>query len=46
MSKNSTKQLYRQLLRFINELNFGKGHVRVKNKYGAYIKVRKDERTK
>lgn len=43
MSKNSSKKLYKQLLSWIsNELHFGKGYKRVKDKKGNYIKVKNE----
>ncbi len=46
MSKNSSKRLYKQLQNwFSNEIHHGRGHKRVKNKYGNYIKI-KNERFK
>lgn len=42
MSKNSKKQLVKQLLSWLsNELHHGKGHKRVRDKKGNYIKVKK-----
>ena len=41
MSKNSSKKLYEQLIRYLNEINYGKGHKRIKDKHGNYIKVKK-----
>ena len=42
MSKNSIKQLVKQLLSWLsNELHHGKGHKRVRDKKGNYIKVKK-----
>ncbi len=42
MSKNSKKQLVKQLLSWLsNEFHHGKGHKRVRDKKGNYIKVKK-----
>ena len=42
MSKNSNKKTYKQLMSWLsNELHFGKGHKRVKNKNDEYLKVKK-----
>lgn len=42
MSKNSNKKTYKQLMSWLsNELHFGRGHNRVKNKNGEYLKVKK-----
>ena len=42
MSKNSNKKIYKQLMSWLSqELHFGKGYKRVKNKNGEYIKVKK-----
>lgn len=38
MSKNSNKKMYKQLMsRLSNELHFGKGYKRVKDKKGNWI---------
>ena len=42
MSKNSNKRTYKQLLTWLSqEIYFGKGHKRVRDKKGNYIKVKK-----
>jgi len=42
MSKNSIKKIYKQLVPWLsNELHFGKGYKRVKDKRGNWIKVKK-----
>ena len=42
MSKNSNKKLYKQLMSWLsNELHFGKGYKRIKDKKGNWIKVKK-----
>lgn len=42
MSKNSNKKTYKQLMSWLsNELHFAKGHKRVKDKKGNYIKIKK-----
>lgn len=42
MSKNSNKKIYKQLMSWLsNELHFGKGHKRVKNKNDEYLKVKR-----
>tara|TARA_B100001093_G_C26403863_1_gene832466 strand:+ start:520 stop:675 length:156 start_codon:yes stop_codon:yes gene_type:complete len=44
MSKCSNKKRIKQLRTWLdNELNFGKGAVRVRNKKGHYIKVSKKD---
>ena len=42
MSKNSNKKTYKQLQNWLSqEIHFGKGYKRVKDKKGNYIKVKK-----
>ena len=42
MSKNSKKNTYKQLVSWLSqELNFGRGHKRVKDKKGNWIKVKR-----
>ena len=42
MSKNRNKKTYKQLLNWLTqELNFGKGYLRVRDKKGNYIKVKR-----
>ena len=42
MSKNSNKKLYKQLVSWVSqELRFGKGHKRVRDFKGNYVKVKK-----
>ena len=46
MSKNSNKKMYKQLMsRLSNELHFGKGYKRVKDKkeYTLHVRVSKNE---
>ena len=42
LSRTSNKKRLKQLQSWIsNEMNKGKGHKRVKNQYGTYIKIKK-----